>query len=367
MLRNKHHKIQSILLLMLIFSLSFMAIFKSDQKTSAAERRPLAQVPDANWADVSSATWMQSFDKYSVDQFPFRENFRSLKGFIEIHLFQNGSNNEVFESEGHLSEIDYPLNEASLEHASAVINKIMDTQIKGSDANVFFSIIPDKNYYIKDTSILTYDYDSLFSYMEESLSFASYIDITSSLDLSSYYTSDIHWRQEEITRTANLLLNAMSNRDLDPSIFTPKVHIEDFQGVYTGRYALPFPDETIHYVELDHFDTLTVYDHENNEEISMYREDTTQNQDPYSFFLHGPLSLITITNEDAISDKELVIFRDSFTSSLAPLLTNSYQKITLIDIRYLSSHLLPGLITFDSQDVLFLYSTSILNNSSQLR
>ena len=41
--------------------------------------------------------------------------------------------------------------------------------------------------------------------------------------------------------------------------------------------------------------------------------------DPYSVFLSGSKSLLTITNPSADTDRELVIFRDSFASSLAPL------------------------------------------------
>ena len=64
-----------------------------------------------------------------------------------------------------------------------------------------------------------------------------------------------------------------------------------------------------------------------------------------------------------IFDKELLLFRDSFGSSLAPLLVENYKKITLIDIRYMSSKLLGEFIEFGDQDVLFLYSTVVLNQN----
>ena len=40
----------------------------------------------------------------------------------------------------------------------------------------------------------------------------------------------------------------------------------------------------------------------------------------------------------ADTEKELVIFRDSFGSSISPLLINYYSKITIIDNRYISSN-----------------------------
>ena len=84
-------------------------------------------------------------------------------------------------------------------------------------------------------------------------------------------------------------------------------------------------------------------------------------------FLGGSKSLITIENPDALSDKELIIFRDSFGSSLTPLLIESYSKITVIDIRYIMSSNLGMFVDFDNQDVLFMYSLPVLNNSSTLK
>ena len=69
----------------------------------------------------------------------------------------------------------------------------------------------------------------------------------------------------------------------------------------------------------------------------------------------------------ARTDRELVIFRDSFASSLAPLLLEGYSRVTLVDIRYLSPAQLGRYLTFTDQDVLFLYSTGVLNNSSTLK
>jgi len=44
-----------------------------------------------------------------------------------------------------------------------------------------------------------------------------------------------------------------------------------------------------------------------------------------------------------------------------------YKTVTLVDIRYVSSAYLEQVFQFDNQDVLFLYSTTLLNNSMALR
>ena len=90
-------------------------------------------------------------------------------------------------------------------------------------------------------------------------------------------------------------------------------------------------------------------------------------RDQYDIFLSGTQSLLRIDNPTAETDRELIVFRDSFGSSLVPLLVQDYKTVTLVDIRYLNSDFLGNYLEFNGQDVLFLYSTLVLNNSTSLR
>jgi len=90
-------------------------------------------------------------------------------------------------------------------------------------------------------------------------------------------------------------------------------------------------------------------------------------RDLYDVFLSGPVSVLTVENPAANTDKELIVFRDSFGSSMVPLLIPGYAKVTLVDIRYLPADKLGEFVEFENQDVLFLYSTLVLNQSSMLK
>jgi hypothetical protein len=52
---------------------------------------------------------------------------------------------------------------------------------------------------------------------------------------------------------------------------------------------------------------------------------------------------------------------------MIPLLVQGYRTITLVDLRYMNSSMLGQFIEFVDQDVLFLYSTLVLNNSNSLK
>ena len=81
--------------------------------------------------------------------------------------------------------------------------------------------------------------------------------------------------------------------------------------------------------------------------------------------------MLVINNKYNDSGRELVIFRDSFGSSLVPLMISNYSKITMVDLRYINSKYIidNNLIDFNNSnmDVLYLYSIPIINNSYTIK
>ena len=142
---------------------------------------------------------------------------------------------------------------------------------------------------------------------------------------------------------------------------------QPFYGVYYGQSALPLQPDTICLLENDILNGCSVYDYETGKTGKLYDLDKLTGKDPYAVYLSGSKSLLTIVNPAADSDRELLIFRDSFGSAIAPLLLENYAKVTLVDIRYLQIDILDRFLEFHGQDVLFLYSTLVLNNSSSIK
>ena len=123
----------------------------------------------------------------------------------------------------------------------------------------------------------------------------------------------------------------------------------------------------IRYLTNPTLEKCIVRNHETGAISKIYDMSKLTSRDLYDVFLSGAASVLTIENPNATSDRELIIFRDSFGSSLAPLLVQDYKTVTLVDIRYISSAYLEEVLDFHGQDVLFLYSTLILNSSNSLK
>ena len=354
---------------LVFFGLSFFTWFGKENSFSESERRVLTKFPDFSVETVFNGKFMKNFETYSLDQFPFRDKFREWKALAAYNIFQNKDNNRIYEVNGYLSKIEYPLNLQMLEYAAGRMENIYQLYLKEQGSKCYFSIVPDKNYFLaKEEGYLHLNYDDLFSYMREAVEFAEYVDITPFLSLEDYYKTDTHWRQEKIVDVAEHLKSAMGGKGEDVQ-YQRKEWEVPFYGVYCGQSALLVKPDKLYYLTNEMLEQceVTCYDTGKAEKAFLYDKKKGAGKDGYELFLGGNKALLEIENPKADSGRELVVFRDSFASSLLPLLANQYSKITIIDIRYVQSGMLGNLVDFHGQDVLFLYSTLILNNSLALK
>ena len=359
------NRIISVVLIVFFSGLSLFSWFKPAAEYSESERRKLAQLPELSVSSVFSGSFMKNFETYSTEQFPLRDTFRAMKAYVNNNIFKMKDNNDVFVRNGHILKLEYPLNEASVSNAAKKFRYVYDKYLTGNDTKVYFSVVPDKNYYVDMGDYLTIDYDKLISQIKSETEFMKYIDISTLLDSDCYYYTDTHWRQEKLLPVARKIASEMGV-ELKAE-YKEKSLRNDFYGVYYGQYALPFEADEIVYLTNDMLESVTVYDYENQKQISVYDMEKAFGRDPYEMFLSGSLPLISIENENASTEKELVVFRDSFGSSLTPLFAEGYKKITVADIRYIHPNMLEKYIEFTNQDVLFIYSTSLLNKSETIK
>lgn len=342
------------------------ALLKGQDDFSDSERRQLAAFPEVSLESISSGEFMEDFESYTLDQFPLREQFRTLKAICTFYVFGQKDNNDVYLTEGYASKLEYPMKEESLMRAAQRFEYVYNKYLADSDVTTYFSIIPDKNYYLAEQNgYLAIDYPALYTLMREKVTFAEYIDITGLLSVEDYYKTDTHWRQEKLLPVAKALGEGMGAKVNGE--YELKTLDYPFYGVYYGQSALPLPAEEIQYLTNEALENCRVYDYQNAKYTSVYDMEKAYGKDPYEMFLSGALPLLTIENPDAAADKELILFRDSFGSSIAPLLAEGYNKITLVDIRYIHPDLLGKYIEFTDQDVLFLYSTLVLNNGETIK
>lgn len=345
-----------------------------DSEISDAERRKLAQMPQLKLENVMNGSFMSDFENYTLDQFPLRNQLRSLKALAEYNLFQKKDNNDLYVVDGYVGKILYPYNAGSVSNAAGKFGAIYENYLEGNCENIYYCVIPDKGYYMAEANgypILSHE--KLNASLGSGMSYAKMIDITQALKLEYFYKTDSHWRQEELLDAMTVFGQVMDLPYASQLAEMTEVMIatEDFHGVYYGQSALPLPAEPIKYLTWDEIADCESFNFELNKEVEVYQPEKLTERDPYDFYLGGAAALITVENPaaaeraeaDGEEPRELILFRDSFGSSIAPLFLADYTKVTLVDIRYMQSSMLDQFIEFDGQDVLFLYGASMINES----
>ena len=264
------------------------------------------------------------------------------------------------------------LDEKSIDRAIGKFQKFAEDYC-GEAQRVFLALIPSKNGYLNaenghlneaEFAILQSVYDKWGR---------NFIDLSVCLTLEDYYRTDPHWRQErlgfvlrELGAALEFEVDIIDDDGVLTENWTEEVLTTAYIGVY-GDEVDGVPAEEMTVLRHPAMDGYIVRNGETGEEMPLYDTEKLSERDPYELFVGGPLSLVTIENPNAGNDRHLVVVRDSFGSALLPLLAQSYAKVTAVDIRYMMPNLVGNFVDFTDADVLFLYSSTVLNNSITLK
>lgn len=274
---------------------------------------------------------------------------------------------DVYVYQGYAVTTEAGYDQMSLDYAALKFQQLYDSYLTGNDGHIYLSVVPDKGSFTAPPEGYTpasaqETADTLLAQLD----FVQYVDIAPGLTLEDYYRTDPHWRQECLVATAQTLAQAMdvplAGDFQENAIDVP------FYGAYAEKAGEPLVADTLRYLTGEVLDACTVYDYETDAREPLYDLAAVDTDTPYDLYLQGSRSLLRIDSPLSATDRTLVVFRDSFGSSLIPLLAESYRTIYAVDIRYLSSQMVGRFLSFDgSEDVLFLYSTLVLQNSRTMK
>ena len=331
--------------LAVLFGFSLLHLALPDREVSRSERRRLAQLPPL------SSGFSDKLEEYMLDQFPLREQLRTVNSLVRLYGLGQADIHGIYLQGGGAFRMDGPLQEKQVRHAAAVFSAVQEKYFPSLPAH--YVIVPDKNAKA-ETGRPRLDTETLRGIVREALPGMTEIDIWDLLSADDYYKTDPHWRQERLLPVAAAICEALGADA--PGTFTEKA-LSPFYGAYYGQAALPMAP-----------DTLTYLESADTKAAEVTGPELLDGTDGYDVFLSGAQAILTVTSPNVHNGRHLVLFRDSFGSSLAPLLLGSFERITLVDLRYISAARLTDYADLsDATDVLYLCSTAVWNNGGTLR
>ena len=122
-----NHKIRKIgiaLLATLWLGVAIIAWFSPSEDISVSERRPLQQMPELSTDSLLGGNFMVKFGDYTLDQFPWRDDFRTVKSLFAYYVLGQKDNNGIYMEDGYAAKLEFPLNTTSVNYAVNKFNSI---------------------------------------------------------------------------------------------------------------------------------------------------------------------------------------------------------------------------------------------------
>ena len=286
---------------------------------------------------------------------------------IPTRRVQEDTQPEIYVYRGYAAATDAPWSEKSLDFAAKRLGHLLETYFTGEGYRRYLAVVPDKAQFTEPPEGYTpAGAQETADYLAQRLPVEE-IGIAPLLSLEDYYRTDPHWRQERLHPVAQALADAMGVSLPDTAEESLHTLAGEFHGSYWGKTAEPLAADVLSYITSPLLDGCVVYDYETDSTGGVY-DLTAAEKAPYDLFLSGSKALLRIENPAAGNDRTLIVFRDSFGSSLIPLLAQGYGTVYAVDIRYLATDALARVVTFPEEaDVLLVYSATVLQNSVTLK
>lgn len=366
---NKLSKIMIVAVFLGFIGLFFILLpVMPDVEFSQQENRILQQLPEFSLSSLAEGTFTADFEKYTTDQFPFRDAWTALKARCEL-LSGKKENNGVYYCDGGvlITDFDAPADE-TVDSAVDALN----AWVEYTDTPIYFGLIPGAGEVWSSLLPAGAPNASQQEVIDRAYgrSQAVNIDIASALREHAgeyiFYRTDHHWTSLGAFYGYEALCRAWDLPAPDLASYDRQVVSEDFYGTTysSSGFAWVAPDEMETFVPDDGTVTLTDYGSLEPATEPMYDTSFLDVKDKYAMFLGGNTSLLSV--DTGHEGPRLLIVRDSYTDSLVPFLTANFSRIDLVDLRYYKDSLAMYADENDFDMILVLYSVNDFSTDRNL-
>lgn len=336
-------------------------ILTPDREFSQQENRYLQTLPPFSLKSLFAGDFTADFEKYTSDQFVWRDWWTSLKARCELATGKKENNSVYYcEDDTLITRFTAPEAEVLMENTS-FINDLVDNV----QSPVYLALIPGAAEVQSDKLPENAPADSQQAVIEAvySESRAENVDMLSPLiehkDEYIFYRTDHHWTSLGAFYGCNALRGAWGLDAAALTTYDRETVTDSFYGTThsSSGFSWVQPDDMEIFVPDDGTAVVTNYSSSVPEVTGLYDESHLKEKDKYAIFLGGNTPRATI--ETGHGDKpSLCIIRDSYTDCLLPFLLEDFSRIDLIDLRYYKSSLSQYINERQFDMVLVMYSVS---------
>ena len=342
-----------------------------DREFSDSENRRLAQWPEFSLSAILDGSYLNGMGDYIADQFPGRDGWITLNLKLNQLLGQKESSGVYLCEDGYLMQIPAEPNAVQHERNLKAINTFYQNH---SDLNMVMVVSPNAVTVHADKLPLhapVRDQVADLYHIASTVNGVKVVDVTQTLKAHSdeylFYRTDHHWTSLAAyyafqTFAPELEITAPS---LDEYTIYPVS--TTFEGTLSSKSGSHSALDTVEImVPKSGIEYYVTYNSDNNTNIcSLYNRAALDVKDHYTVFFGGNYSRVDITTT-ANTERNLLIFKDSYANCMIQFLYPYFDHITMIDPRYYYDNV-EHVITGNSiTDVLFLYNADTFLGDTSL-
>ena len=355
----------SIGFVVLLFSATAANLLVPQREFSENENRYLQTLPALNGEDLLSGKFSQSFEKYTADQFLARDGWIGLKTVAELGMLKKDNQRVYFGKDGVLFDAGETIDDKQLAEnteAIAAFARALREREPSLNASTLliptasavltkqlpaFAPVPDQNTALeRAASLLAAD--------------APLCDVTellqNNVDTPLYYRTDHHWTTQAAYLVYAEWAKSAGLSPLPTAAFSAETVSDSFYGTLYSKANLPTlkPDSVTAYVPARPVEVRVDYG-EGTISPSLYREEFLNQKDKYSYFLGGNHAKVEIETGTK-NGHTLLLLQDSYAHCFVPFLVSHYERILVLDPRYVKDDIFAYAVENHVTDLLTLYN-----------
>lgn len=365
----------------MIFGGMLWSMLTPEQSYSDTENRFLASKPTFSLESLFDRkdSYTQKYETYITDQFPVRDKWIGFKTQVE-KLLGKVETKDVFLGKDDYLIVNHPASDFEGEQAVKNVEFLAEGLVKYARelglGHVRMLLVPTASQILTDklpAHAMPYD-QSLYveqvrqlvkeklaeeleamsgTWLEDSLVMDAESILKDHQNEYIYYRTDHHWTTQGAFYVYQQWANTLGLTPLaDPGL---KVVSEAFEGTTYSKLHTAGQQDVISVYEPQ--TQVTLLHNQMNETTGFYDWSKLDVRDKYALFLGGNDALLDITREGVTEPENvLLVVKDSFANCFIPYAAEHYDRVVVVDLRYLNMPISRVVEEYGVTDLLVLYN-----------
>ncbi len=357
--------------------ISGASLIIKDREFSPNENRYLAETPELSWDNILSGKFQDGLEDYLRDQVCFRDGWITVKTGIQKACGDTDIGGAYVGKDGYDFEKITPedVDEKQVDrNIKAVEDYFMTASETIDKQKLSFLLVPTSGLVMQEKlpkNARLFDQAKYIDQVQKAMKDYNFVDVRDTLmdhnEEYIYYKTDHHWTSAGACLAYEVWSEHTGGEAEKKDELAENVVSDKFRGsLYSKILDADSAYDEIWTYGLQKDDAFgskdcTVMIDEKQQLDSIYDDEKLQEKDKYAYFLGGNYGQVHIQNQKAASKakgKNILIIKDSFANSFVPFVTQDYENIYMVDLRYYNGDMKSYLQKHNITDVLVLYNIS---------